>query len=174
MINALNYNVIPSDWGSLWVFWETEGVVWVDLLKGDLDGVRVFERMGRRFRHPIKTVISSCVHDWSDQLLQKLTDPALEMRVPFVLRGTKMQQDVWHKITAIPKGTVLTYQALAQAVGRPHAHRAVANACGANPVPLIVPCHRVVAKSGLGGFGLGDELKRWLLNGEGYYCDTDH
>ena len=174
MPNTLTYNVIPTVWGDLWVFWEPAGVVWVDLLKEDPRGVKVFERLGRHFGYSVQMIPFPRVHEWSDHLLQKLTDPALKISVPFVSTGTKMQQDVWRKISTIPQGTVLTYQALAQAIERPHAHRVVANACGANPVPLIVPCHRVVAKSGLGGFGFGVELKKWLLTGEGYCCDTDH
>lgn len=174
MRDALKYNIIPTVWGDLWVFWGNAGVVWVDLLKNDPGGAKVFERLGRRIGSHFKMILFPHIHDWSAQVLRKLKDPALEIDVPYLLSGTKMQEDVWHKISTIPIGAVLTYQALAGAVDRPQAYRAVANACGANPVPLIIPCHRVVAKNGLGGFGLGNELKRWLLNGEGYCCDADH
>lgn len=92
---------------------------------------------------------------------------------PFALRvaGTGFQQRVWAQIAAIPVGETRSYQDLAIALGS-HA-RAVGQACGRNPVPVWVPCHRVVPKNGgLGGFSLGQEdwllnIKRWLLEHEG-------
>ena len=84
-------------------------------------------------------------------------------------RGTAFQQRVWHAIAAIPLGRVATYGQIASQVAS--GPRAVANACGANNVPLIIPCHRVVAQNGLGGFMQGKEnglvIKRWLLAHEG-------
>jgi O-6-methylguanine DNA methyltransferase len=69
------------------------------------------------------------------------------------LEGSAFQQEVWQAIARIPFGKAQTYGELARAIGRPKAYRAVANACGKNPVPLFVPCHRVVAASGkIGGF----------------------
>ena len=67
----------------------------------------------------------------------------------------------------IPYGQVQTYGQLARAVGSPGAARAIGRACGANPLPLVVPCHRVVAANGLGGFALGLDAKRALLALEG-------
>lgn len=92
---------------------------------------------------------------------------------PFALKvdGTDFQQRVWALIAAIPVGETRSYQDLALALGS-HA-RAVGQACGRNPVPVWVPCHRVVPKNGgLGGFGLGHEdgllqIKHWLLQHEG-------
>ena len=68
---------------------------------------------------------------------------------------------------AIGPGAVRTYGQLAADVGRPGAGRAVGRACGANPIPIVIPCHRVVASGGLGGFGCGLEWKKWLLRLEG-------
>jgi O-6-methylguanine DNA methyltransferase len=67
----------------------------------------------------------------------------------------------------IPYGQTKTYKQIAEAISRPKAYRAVANACGKNPYPIVVPCHRVVAAGGLGGFSLGIELKKQLLSLEG-------
>jgi|TARA_B100001094_G_scaffold42527_1_gene37272 O-6-methylguanine DNA methyltransferase len=81
-------------------------------------------------------------------------------------KGTVFQKKVWHEIVKIPSGKVLTYKQLAANIGKPNAARAVANACGANPFPVKVPCHRVVGSSGkLGGFSLegGTAKKRALL-----------
>jgi len=80
------------------------------------------------------------------------------------LRGTPFQRAVWEALLAIPYGETRTYGELARAIGRPGAMRAVGAANGANPVPLVVPCHRVVAAGGrLGGFGGGLALKKRLL-----------
>ncbi len=87
-------------------------------------------------------------------------------RVPELVlpEGTAFQQQVWRAIAAIPRGETRTYAELASAVGRPRAYRAVANACGRNPLPLFIPCHRVVGSGGnLGGFSSGVAWKRLLL-----------
>jgi methylated-DNA-[protein]-cysteine S-methyltransferase len=65
---------------------------------------------------------------------------------------------------AIKYGKVLTYKELATKIGKPKAYRAVGNACGANKIPIVVPCHRVVSSTGLGGFGGGIRRKKFLLN----------
>ena len=80
------------------------------------------------------------------------------------LTGTDFQQQVWRAIARIPAGKTQTYGELALAIGRPRSYRAVANACGKNPVPLFIPCHRVVAANGkIGGFSAGLAWKRLLL-----------
>ena len=86
---------------------------------------------------------------------------------PLDLHGTEFQQHVWAALRKIPAGHVRTYGAIAAAVGRPRATRAVGNACGANPIPLLIPCHRVVAGNGLGGFSGPPEWKTKLLDREG-------
>ena len=80
------------------------------------------------------------------------------------LTGTDFQQHVWQAMANIPAGQTKTYSELAQAIGRPSAVRAVGSACGKNPVPLFIPCHRIVASSGgLGGFSCGLPWKELLL-----------
>jgi methylated-DNA-[protein]-cysteine S-methyltransferase len=93
-------------------------------------------------------------------------DPHQPFNLPLELGGTPFQQRVWQCIAAIPVGKTITYSELAERVGS--GPRAVANACGANPVPVIIPCHRVLARNGVGGFMQGRELgslsiKQWLL-----------
>lgn len=88
--------------------------------------------------------------------------------LPLDLSGGPFQAAAWEAMRAIPLGHVVTYAELAERAGSPRASRASGSACGANPVPLFVPCHRVVAASGgLGGFGGGLEMKRALLRLEG-------
>jgi methylated-DNA-[protein]-cysteine S-methyltransferase len=72
-------------------------------------------------------------------------------------------QRIWKRLRQIPWGSALTYAELARAVDSPRAFRAVGQACGANPLPLIVPCHRVLAEHGLGGFSAGLAWKKRLL-----------
>jgi len=92
-------------------------------------------------------------------------EPALDL--PVDVRGTAFQLQVWRELTRIPRGETRSYREVAEAVGKPFAARAVGNACGNNPVAIVVPCHRVVASDGgLGGYGLGLDAKRLLLANE--------
>jgi AraC family transcriptional regulator of adaptative response/methylated-DNA-[protein]-cysteine methyltransferase len=88
--------------------------------------------------------------------------------VPLDARGTEFQRRVWDALREIPPGATTTYAELARRVGRPAAVRAVAGACAANPMAVLVPCHRVVrADGGLSGYRWGVERKRRLLEREG-------
>jgi O-6-methylguanine DNA methyltransferase len=82
---------------------------------------------------------------------------------PLLAAGTDFQQRAWHSIRAIPYGSKITYQQLAEQSGSPKGARAAGMACGANPLALIIPCHRVVATNGPGGFGGGVSIKKALL-----------
>lgn len=100
------------------------------------------------------------------QLERYLSDPDTRFDVPLAPAGTAFQRKVWWAIAAIPRGKVRTYGDLARELGS--APRAVGQACGANPYPIVVPCHRVVAAGALGGFahargGWLADIKRWLL-----------
>lgn len=93
-------------------------------------------------------------------------DPAHPFDLLFVPQGTSFQLRVWHALMTIPAGRPTTYGALARQFGT--AARAVGQACGSNPLPILIPCHRVVAASGLGGFmhaasGAPLDVKSWLL-----------
>ncbi len=91
-------------------------------------------------------------------------------KTPLARRGTPFQQQVWQALLEIPYGTTCSYQEIAHAVGRQSAVRAVANAVGANPWTLIVPCHRVIYADGaLGGYAWGAERKRRLIDHEALF-----
>ena len=99
-----------------------------------------------------------------DEIHAYLQGQLREFTIPVDLRGTDFQQAVWNAIAAIPYGETMTYGEIAASIGRPKATRAVGQATGANPVPLVIPCHRVVGTSGsLTGFGGGLPLKERLL-----------
>lgn len=88
--------------------------------------------------------------------------------LPLDLQGTPFQVKVWQELQRIPHGGTISYKELAQRAGSPKGSRAAGQANGRNPVPIIVPCHRVIAADGsLGGYSSGIERKRWLLKHEG-------
>jgi methylated-DNA-[protein]-cysteine S-methyltransferase len=106
------------------------------------------------------------------QVLKYLAQPDYCFKLPLAPVGTAFQRKVWDVIAAIPRGDLLTYGEVARIIGS--APRAVGQACGANWFPLVIPCHRVTAAGGLGGFANHDDetgfylgVKRWLLVHEG-------
>lgn len=105
----------------------------------------------------------------AEQIEAYFSDSYHYFNLPLIFKGTRFQRQVWQHISAIPTGRVVTYQEIADEIGS--GPRAVANACGANYLPLVIPCHRVVAKKSLGGFMQGDPkgpaIKKWLLKHEG-------
>jgi methylated-DNA-[protein]-cysteine S-methyltransferase len=111
---------------------------------------------------PLPQSISSALRGYFDGDLSAID------RIPTATAGTRFQLNVWGELRSIRAGTTLTYGALARQLGCPKAVRAVGLANGANPIGIVVPCHRVVgADSSLTGYGSGIERKRWLLAHEG-------
>ncbi len=105
-----------------------------------------------------------------EQLEAYFRDPNYVFTVPLAPTGTAFQQRAWNALQTIPAGTVLTYGELARQLDT--AARAIGGACRGNPLPILIPCHRVVGRQGLGGYAgevTGDPLaiKRWLLRHEG-------
>ncbi len=110
----------------------------------------------------------------AQQMQNYFDDPAFQFDLPIAQLGTAHQQKVWKAISSIPLGQVATYGQIAKLIAS--APRAVGQACGANFYPLIIPCHRVTAANGLGGFANQDastsyqlQIKRWLLRHEGVH-----
>ena len=90
-------------------------------------------------------------------------------------KGTAFQKKVWAELLKIPYGKTKSYQEIAEAVGKPNAQRAVGSACNKNPILLIIPCHRVVSKTGkLTGFTCGIDRKEQLLKLEANQCFQDN
>jgi methylated-DNA-[protein]-cysteine S-methyltransferase len=111
----------------------------------------------------------SFIRRLAQQLKQYAAGKTVRWSVPVDLSsGTHFQQKVWRSLTKIPRGRTQSYAWVARKIGKPNATRAVGTACGANPVPVVIPCHRVIASDGsLGGFGGGLPMKRRLLRLEG-------
>ena len=103
-----------------------------------------------------------------DIVRDRIAGRKLDAVVPLDLQGTDFQREVWNQLLAIPPGSTRSYLDVAQAINRPKATRAVAQACGANPVAVVVPCHRVVMSDGsLGGYSGLPGVKKALLMAEG-------
>ncbi|MDP9201974.1 MAG: methylated-DNA--[protein]-cysteine S-methyltransferase [Gemmatimonadota bacterium] len=114
------------------------------------------EREDRALKSALETVVA------------RIAGRNLDRLMPLDLMGTDFQREVWSQLLAIPPGSTRSYLDVAQAINRPKATRAVAQACGANPVAVVVPCHRVVMSDGsIGGYSGLPGVKKALLAAEG-------
>lgn len=112
--------------------------------------------------------------DFASQAAQELGQYFAGERTAFTVKldisqGTDFQRSVWRELIQIPFGSFITYGGIAKKLKNPKAARAVGSAVGTNPIPIVVPCHRVVGCNGLGGFYYGPDVKRGLLKLEGGY-----
>jgi AraC family transcriptional regulator of adaptative response/methylated-DNA-[protein]-cysteine methyltransferase len=108
-----------------------------------------------------------------DLVVARIAGRNLADSVPLDLQGTEFQREVWQQLLSIPAGKTRTYLDVAQAINRPKATRAVAQACGANPVAVVVPCHRVVMSDGsIGGYSGLPGVKKALLTAEGGWSEA--
>jgi O-6-methylguanine DNA methyltransferase len=139
--------------GTLWLAWSRAGLLRLSFER--FDDVEAQEKaVPTIYAEPLTRYFAGEPEDFAD--------------VPLDLRGTDFQLRVWHALREIPWGQVRTYGGIAQEIHSPRAMRAVGQANHVNPVPIIVPCHRVVeAGHHLGGYGGGLERKQLLLELEG-------
>ena len=121
----------------------------------------------RRAPQPRLGDIPPVLKETATQLEEYFAGERTEFDVPMELDGTEFQRGVWAELARIPYGETISYGELARRVGRPKGPRAVGQANGRNPIPIIVPCHRVLASNGIGGYGGGLPMKRTLLAVEG-------
>lgn len=163
---TIRYATTDTSLGRLLVACTTRGVAVVSL--GDDDATLLAELV-RRFPHADIEIASPADECPAEKIAAGIEDPsAMPSDISVDLRGTPFQLEVWGALREIPPGSTISYRELAERVGRPTAVRAVAGACGANPVGLIVPCHRVIGADGsLTGFASGVDRKRALLEREG-------
>jgi len=147
--------ILPTPFGALGVRVEGRQLKAIDLLPDEKASL---------------APVDGTTADIVERLQEYLQDPQARCDIEPLLQGTDFQRRVWHRLMRIPSGETVTYGQLAQELRS--SPRAVGNACRANPCPLVVPCHRVVGKKGLGGFagktsGPKLQLKIWLLSHEG-------
>ena len=127
-----------------------------NLLELSLNGLKGLSRRGQSKEDRFKVEIK--------QLNQYFLKKRRTFSIKIHLEGTNFQKEVYKEMINIKYGKVLTYKALAEKAGHPRADRAVGSTCGANKIPIVIPCHRVISSSGLGGLGGGLRLKKFLLN----------
>lgn len=161
---------LESPLGTLWVAWNGRGVSAVDLAEGEAEAAARHEaRSGRR-----AIPAGSLPAPLADAVSRRLAGER-RVRIPLDLRGrSPFEIAVWTKALDIPRGEVRPYGWVAAEIGRPRAVRAVGTALGHNPVPLVVPCHRVVRSDGsIGQYSLGGPAnKRTILAAEGLDPDA--
>ena len=158
---TVTYAIVDSPIGRLLVATTERGISWVGV--GDSDDGLI---KGLRSRHQHENIIRADRAIPFAEAVKRFFD-GYEPQLPLDIRGTDFQLDVWRTIQRIPRGETRSYSEVARLVGRPSAVRAVANACASNPVPFIIPCHRVIRKDGeLGGYGFGIQRKEWLIEHE--------
>lgn len=165
--------VFDSPVGPLYTEVTPHGVRRVDLLSPE----RALGSRTRTYIEPSEAeVIDSAEREVLNALATQIDEYFDGSRPDFDLpldvdTGSAFQRRIWQTISTIPHGEVLSYAEVAIRAGYPNAFRAVGTACGANPVALVVPCHRVVASGNkLGGYGGGLDMKVWLLRHEGFIC----
>lgn len=154
-----------SPLGTLWIAWNGRGVAEVELAE---DGREAIER--HQSRSGRRTIATDRLPAWLSDAITRRLDGERRVRIPLDLRGrSEFEVAVWTKALEIPRGEVRPYGWIAAEIGRPRAVRAVGTALGHNPVPLIVPCHRVVRTDGtIGQYSLGGPgNKRTILAAEG-------
>ncbi len=118
-------------------------------------------------KSPVESFPNHITQACAQQIQEYLEGRRESFNCTYRFCGTDFQLRVLYALQAIPYGQVITYKQLAEEIGHPRAYRAVANTLAANPLPIILPCHRVIASNGLGGYSPGVEIKKFLLSIEG-------
>jgi AraC family transcriptional regulator, regulatory protein of adaptative response / methylated-DNA-[protein]-cysteine methyltransferase len=161
----IKYTITPSPIGKILIAQSGEGLCAIQIRSSEAELVRTL-----RSRFSAAAIVRD------DQALAPLRSAVLKMvagrqprgKVAVDLSGTPFQRSVWNELRRIPAGQTRSYGEVARAIGKPTAFRAVAQACGANPLPVLIPCHRVIAADGgIGGYTGGLHIKKALLGAEG-------
>ncbi len=162
MTDIIHYSCLDSPFGPVFISKTIKGVCFINLSK--ISEAEFQSLLRKRFRKkPIRNdkKLKSVINELSDYFKGNHVNfkSILDLNI-----GTEFQKKVWNKIHEIPYGELRTYKWIASEIGNLKAVRAVGNAVGKNPVPPIIPCHRVIRTDGnLGGFSSGISLKKWLL-----------
>ncbi|AIS53395.1 methylated-DNA--protein-cysteine methyltransferase Ogt [Thermoanaerobacter kivui] len=150
------YKKFVSPIGVLTIFSSGKGICRIDFENE--------ESVLEEFEEGSKFYIEECIRQLDLYFRKKLKKFDLKLDV----YGTEFQKAVWNEVFNIPYGVVRTYGQIAKLIGKPNAQRAVGQALNKNPIPIVIPCHRVIGSNGsLTGFGGGIEIKKFLLRHEG-------
>ena len=172
MTDIIHYSCLNPPFGPVFVAKTVKGICFINLSKISEDGFqsllrKKFKKEPIRDDEKLKSVLNEMRNYFSGN--QVNFKSLLDLRI-----GTVFQRKVWDKISKIPHGELRTYKWIASEIGNINAVRAVGNAVGKNPVPPIIPCHRVIRTDGkLGGFSSGISLKKWLLKLENISYQTN-
>ena len=161
---TIGYEVYESPFGLLLVAATPSGVCTVSL---GADALKLEATLRDRYPHACLVRSETRCAGWGAELQRYFRQGGRLPSLPLDITGTSFQWRVWHALREIPAGTTQTYGQIAAQIGSPGAARAVGQACGRNPVVVLIPCHRVINKNGtLGGFGCGLQYKAALLEWE--------
>jgi methylated-DNA-[protein]-cysteine S-methyltransferase len=153
----MRYSYVESPLGDLLVTRDDDGLTGLGLPTG-----RYPQRVRAEWQHD-----DAAFDDVRGELGEYFAGNRQEFTVPLRPRGSTFQRQVWHALSEIPYGETTSYGKVAASIGHPDGARAVGVANGQNPLPIIVPCHRVIGADGsLTGYGGGLDAKRWLLDHE--------
>ncbi len=158
------YYGFSSPLGEIWIAESEEGLIKID-----------FPTTEDRFLLELRRITTSNpvrdggrLAEMRRMLEGYLKGDRVTFEIPMDPKGTEFQREVWGAISRVPYGRLSSYGRIAEDIGRADAVRAVGNAVGANPLPIVIPCHRIIrGDGGLGGYGGGRELKLHLLSLEG-------
>lgn len=165
----VGYHIDDSPLGRLLIAATSKGLC--ALMWGDRDR-ELLEALAERFRRRILRRGLEKPQRWFEPVNRFLVGNPVDLSFPLDPGGTAFQRSVWRRLQEIPLGRTLTYSGLAKALGNPGGVRAVAGACAANPVALVIPCHRVIrSDGGLGGYRWGLQRKRKLLSLEAFMAE---
>ncbi len=164
---TLLYTAFGSPIGKIFLALTEKGLCAVGINEREKDFINALEKA-----YNIKPVKDNTAFSEFARLLKRyLNGERLEIEIPLDMKGTDFEKRVWKTLLKIPYGRTKSYGEIAREIDLPKGARAVGNACGKNPIPIIIPCHRVVAgNSGLGGYSGGIGIKKRLLRIEGVLC----
>ena len=160
----IHYTIVDSSLGRLLVAATEKGICAISMGNSDTMLAAALHK-----EYPMAEIAHDEDHlnEWVTALLSHLNGQQPHLDLPLDIQATAFQWRVWQELQAIPYGDTRSYSEVAQAIGAPRAARAVARACATNPVPLVIPCHRVVREDGSsGGYRYGKERKQQLLDQE--------
>ena len=158
---SIDYTVVAGPLGRILLAATERGVCFVAL--GASEG-EVRRRLEREFPFAPLRRDDAGLRPWSRALERYVAGRCREIRLPLDVRGSRFQRRVWDALRRIPRGETRAYAEVAASIGLPRGARAVARACAENPVPILIPCHRVVGRDGsLAGYAYGVRRKRALL-----------
>ncbi len=162
--HVMHVTIVRSSIGLVLVARSAVGLAAV-LLGDDREDLR--RELRRRFPLGQLAGADPALDELAERVVALVDEPGRAFDAPLDTRGTPFQEEVWRALRAIPAGTTTTYSNLAAQLGRPRSARAVGAACAVNPIAIIIPCHRVVARDGdLTGYRWGVERKQALLQRE--------